>query len=647
MSAIFGSINWNNEPVSQVHIDEIINSLSKFPADDMRAILLNNKFFGCLHQWITPESIGEVIPYFNSERDLAIVSDAIIDNREELFNRLHIKSERQKEITDSQLILEAYQYWGESTPEYLVGDFAFFIWDGARQKLFGARDFSGSRTMYYFSNENNFSFCTVIKPLFSLPFIKKQLNEVWLAEYLAIPWNFESVDTSSTVYKNIHQLPPSHSITVVGGDVKLKRYCHLDYKHKLKLRSNSEYEEAFLDVYKEAVKSRLRTHRNVGGHLSGGLDSGSVASIAARSLKEEGKKLQTFSYVPVDGFNSWTPKSRIANERALIKSTVEFTGNIEDNYYSFPESNPFSVIDDWIETLEMPYKFFENSFWLSGIYEKAFEKDVAVLLNGQRGNWTVSWGPAIDYQVQLFKKFQWLKMLRELCLYSRNIGTGRSRLVPGIKTKILSSVSMFNSDRNDIKNSVFPIMINPEFARELNVYEKLREQKVDLTGHSITDAYAVRKIQFQNLYYWNINGTYSTKLSLRYKVWDRDPTNDLRVVKFCLSVPEGQYVQNGLDRALIRRATKGLLPDNIRLNQKTRGIQGTDGIYRMLPEWNQFIDELEKITNDPQASYYLNVPVLKEFIVKFVNGAKQEDVFELDFKMLMKSLIVYRFLKTF
>ena len=60
--------------------------------------------------------------------------------------------------------------------------------------------------------------------------------------------------------------------------------------------------------------------------------------------------------------------------------------------------------------------------------------------------------------------------------------------------------------------------------------------------------------------------TLATKLSLRYSFWKRDPTNDLRVIRFCLSLPEDQYVQGGLDRALIRRATKKLLPDKIRLN---------------------------------------------------------------------------------
>ncbi|WP_456277312.1 asparagine synthase-related protein [Bacillus sp. AK128] len=645
MSAIVGSINTGNLPINNEEINGLMSSLEKFPSDAVKMIREENYFLACSLQWITPESVEEELPYYSHMKKLAITSDAIIDNREELFESLQVKKEYRNNIPDSQLILLAYEKWGEESPKYLVGDFAFMIWDEKKQKLFGARDFSGARTLYYFSSHERFAFGTIIQPLLNLPYIKNEFNEEWLGEFLAIPWNFESIDTSSTVYNNIKQLPPSHSITVVNGRVVIKRYCTFNLDKKIKLKSNSEYEEAFLDVFKTAVKSRLRTHRNVGAHLSGGLDSGSVSSIAANMLNGNQKKLHTFSYIPVDGFKDWTPRSRVANEKPFIQSTVDYVGNIEPNFYSFDEKNPYSEIDDWLDTIEMPYKFFENSYWLSGIYEKAYDKDIGVLLNGQRGNWTVSWGPATDFQALLFKQLKWTKLQREISLYSRNLGVPKGRIGKLVRKKVISSIKNKFARTNDPNDSVFPMMINPNFAEKLKVYTKLQEQNVDLTGKSVTNSYEVRKLQFNNLYYWNINGTYSTKLSLRYKVWDRDPTNDLRVINFCLSVPENQYVQNGIDRSLIRRATKGLLPDNIRLNQKIRGIQGTDGIYRMTPNWNLFINELQEVVNDPLAKHYLNIPLMEQYIAKYKNGAKANDVFGLDFKMLMKSLIFIRFLR--
>ena len=112
--------------------------------------------------------MGEQLPFYDYEMQCAITSDAIIDNRKELFERLQIESTYQKYITDSELILRAYYKWKEDAPKFLVGDFAFMIWDQKQQRLFGARDFSGSRTLYYHKSHEKFAFCTIIEPLLTL-----------------------------------------------------------------------------------------------------------------------------------------------------------------------------------------------------------------------------------------------------------------------------------------------------------------------------------------------------------------------------------------------------------------------------------------------------------------------------------------------
>ncbi|PEC23146.1 asparagine synthetase B [Bacillus cereus] len=642
MSAITGIIHFNNEPVSIEHGTRLMSDLQKYPADDIQIWRKENAYLGCHAQWITPESVGEQLPFYNYEKQLVITADAIIDNRDELFEKLQVDYADRKNMTDSELILLSYEKWGEAAPKYLVGDFAFMIWDEKKQILFGARDFSGSRTLYFYRSENKFAFCTIIKPLFTLPYVEKTLNEQWIAEFLAIPVNFESVDPQLTVYKYIEQVPPSHTVLVKDGKVKFSRYYIPTAGKMLNLKSNEEYEEAFREVYQSAVKARLRTHHEVGAHLSGGLDSGSVVSFAAKDLRAENKKLHTFSYVPVEGFEDWTHKGRIADERPFIQSTVQHVGNIQDYYLELPERSPLSEIDDWLETMEMPYKFFENTFWLSGVYEKASQRDIGVLLSGQRGNWTVSWGPMLDYQAMLLKKLHWIRFYRELHLYSRNLGVKKARVFEVVRRK---AFPFFHQLLSSEEQDVFPIIINPEFAKKMNVFDRLKEQDVDITGTSISTAYDMKREQFEKPYYWSINGTYETKLSLRYALWDRDPTNDLRVIQFCLSVPEEQYVQNGLDRSLIRRATKNFLPDKVRLNQRVRGVQGADGVYRMALFWNEFIEEVQELSVDPIISEFLNVEVIKKAISKICKEPRPEYAFDLDFRILMRSLIFYRFIK--
>lgn len=645
MSAITGIINFNQDDVDLEQGSELMKALQKYPSDYVHTWYREKIFLGCHAQCITPESIEERLPYYDPEKQLAITADAIIDNRQELFDRLQVEYTQRKNMSDSKLILLSYRKWGEEAPKYLLGDFAFMIWDERKQLLFGARDFSGSRTLYFHRTKSRFAFCTIIGPLFTLPQIEKRLNEQWLAEFLAIPLTIDAMNCSATVYENIEQIPPAHTISVLNGKVIFSRYCTIAAGEMLKLKSNEEYEEAFRDVFQKAVSARLRTHREVGAHLSGGLDSGSVASFAAKALKNENKRLHTFSYVPVDDFtDDWTPKGRFADERPYIQSTIKHVGNITDNYLDFPGLSPLSEVDDWLETMEMPYKFFENSFWLKGIYEKAHQQGIGVLLNGQRGNWTISWGPAIDYQVMLMKKLKWIRLYREAKQFSINMGTGRKRVLSVVGKKAFPFVTRMLSSKSEEQ---FPMLINPQFAQRTNVLGKLQEHGFDKTDYSLQSSYDIRKNQFKQLYSWNLNGTMGTKLSLRYALWERDPTNDLSVIRFCLSVPEEQYVQNGLDRALIRRATANYLPDNVRLNQRTRGVQGADGVHRMAPSWNAFINEIQQLIKDPKVSEYLNIKEIKSALSKVQEAPKPEYVYEFNFRILMRSLIFSRFMKGF
>jgi asparagine synthase (glutamine-hydrolysing) len=641
MSAIAGIYHLNKEPVSPDHYGRLMDPLLKFPANDTQVWIKKEVFIGCHAQWITPESINEQLPYYDYDSQQVITSDAIIDNRDELFEKLRIDIHMRKEIPDSLLILKAYQKWGEDCPKYLIGDFAFMIWDEKQQKLFGARDFSGGRTLYYYTNSSKFAFCTLIKPLLNLPYVGKELNEEWIAEYLVIAGMVDVADTSITPYKEIKQLPPAHSISVADGQISIKRYCYLTTDKVLKYKSNDDYIEAFQEVFQQAVSSRIRTHKKVGSQLSGGLDSGSIVSFAARELKKENKQLHTFSYIPPSDFLDYTGSHVIANETPFIKSTVDFVGNIKDYYFDFNDKNSYSEIDDIMNIMEMPYKFYVNSFWLKGMFDEANKREIGVLLNGGRGNLSISWGDAFSYYSKLLKRLRWIRLFSEVNLYSLNVGAGRKR--------ILSSVLRHTFPTRQEKyraNSELPL-INPGFAKRTNIHSKLRFYGFDESGRSeLRDSTMLRKKHFEQIFEWNASNSLATKLSLRYSLWKRDPTNDLRLIKFCLSLPEEQYVQDGLNRALIRRATKDYLPDSIRLNMKVRGVQGADWVHRLIPNWKEFCAEVDSMCLDKEFMNIVNEQKLQEARLSLKEYVKPEDAYSKQLKSLMDSLIVYRFMKT-
>jgi asparagine synthase (glutamine-hydrolysing) len=637
MSAIIAIYDRQGNPAITEQGDAMMRALSRFPADDEQTWKDRpGVFLGCRAQWITPESVGERNPLHDPERGLTVVADAILDNREELCDALGIEAARRKNATDPELLLLAYDAWGTEMAERLVGDFAFAIWDDRRRRLYAARDFSGARTLYFARDPavGTVWLCTIMKPLLSLPHLSGSLNRQWIAEFLALPYSLDSVDGQHTVYEGIWQIPPAHYLVAdAEGRLETRAYCRIEEpREKLRLKSDAEYEEALRDVLGKAVKARLRTHRAVGAHLSGGLDSGTVATFAARELRSRGKSLHTFSYVPVPDFTDWTPRSRIADERPYITAVVKHAGNIVPDYCDFPDASPYSVIDEWLDVLEMPYKFYENSFWILGIFERAAERSIAVILSGQRGNWTISWGPALDYQSLLLKRLRIVRFCRELNAYAHRIGTGRKQV---LRTVLRKAAGVGQESRQPLAS--------PELLEETGVVERLKRS--GLSADRRLDAYQVRMRMFRNESFWNLHGTCSTKLSLRHAVWDRDPTNDLRVVRFCLSVPEDQFVRDGIGRSLIRRVTEGHLPDNVRLNLKVRGAQGADGVHRMKAAWPMFVREAQEMVDDKRMNAFLNLESLRSSLLKVRDEPKPEYAYDHDFRSLMHGLIFRRFVR--
>ncbi|WP_127531064.1 asparagine synthase-related protein [Paenibacillus kobensis] len=599
----------------------------------------NNTMLVCGEQRLLSEEGYIPMPHTDESSGIVITADVILDNRDELFERLGVASGRRRTIADCELLVRAYLKWGHDCPRYLIGDFAFVIWDQREQTMFGARDLMGTRTLYFHHNAELFVFASTMKPLLSMRGVSKAVRATWLAEFMTIPLVLDCVDTRGTVYADIEQLAPSHRFIVKNGRLAISQYATLEPEQKLKLKSDAEYEEAFRDVFAQAVKARLRSDRPVGATLSGGLDSGSVVSIASRELAKNNKPLHTFSYIPPEDFVPWTKWTRIPDERPFINETVRNAGNIADHYLDFNGKSSLTEMDDWLDIMEMPYKFIENSFWVKGIKEYAANRGISLMLMGAGGNYSISWGDALDYYVYLLQRLRFLKFNQEIKLYARNMGVGRKRLLKLVGQRVLPQLAAASeADDNGLQ------FINPDFAQATNVYERLKPYEVGIGGFTLT-IHNEREKFYDNLAIVSMQGTVATKLSLRYGVTERDPTNDPRVIRFCLSLPYDQFVKNGMDRALVRRSMDGLLPDAVRLNQRTRGVQGSDWVHRLLPSWQPFVEEIEELCSSGIMPQYVNIGHIRASLAKVRHQPKAELANDPTMRVLMRSLVIYRFLR--
>jgi asparagine synthase (glutamine-hydrolysing) len=265
-----------------------------------------------------------------------------------------------------------------------------------------------------------------------------------------------------------------------------------------------------------------------------------------------------------------------------------------------------------------------------------------VLLSGARGNYTISWGSAIDYYAILLKKLRFIRFYRELKLFSRRSGVGRSRLLPFIGRYALPFLPPPVSD----KEPEMPPLIHPHFARRTSVFDKLQHHDVGLTP-SQPNVLEERQNYFRNLAVLNLQGTAASKLSLRYGLTERDPTGDARLVRFCLSIPFEPFVHGGIGRSLVRRSTENELPDKVRLNQRIRGTQGADWLHRVIPSWGRLSAELKELCSDSVASGLINVNQIRSSLSSIGERPRPDQAFDPDSRYLMRGLIAYRFIKKF
>jgi asparagine synthase (glutamine-hydrolysing) len=226
----------------------------------------------------TPEDAFDRQPHRAHTGARWIVADARVDNRRELLDLRVDAARPATEIPDAELILWAYERWGEACPTKLLGDFAFAIWDGERRRLFCARDRLGVRQLYYHHDAASFRCATEMDVLFADERVARRPDRRSIALYLAGRYT----ERDETLYEGVHALPPGHALTVTSTSIHREAYWRPDPRRATSTSGEDDDAARFRHVFSEAVRCRLRAGRPVAAHVSGGLDSSSVACEAER-----------------------------------------------------------------------------------------------------------------------------------------------------------------------------------------------------------------------------------------------------------------------------------------------------------------------------------------------------------------------------
>ncbi|WP_198319978.1 asparagine synthase-related protein [Antarctobacter heliothermus] len=508
----------------------------------------------------TPEAALEQLPLRHGDTGCVITADARLDNREVLLTALGL-DRAGGVIGDGALILQAYLRWGEDCVDHLLGDFAFAIRDPRRNAVFCARDHMGMRQLIYtYQPGRLFAFATDARALVTLETVPKRLNEARVLDFL--DFQLEPVDDEVTFFEEVLRLPPAHCLMVDADDLRLRRTWRLEPEQPLRLSSDAEYAEAFTEVFTQAVRARLRSPETPGAMLSGGMDSGSVAAVAAGLLAEDGRgPLPTFSGTGPD-------VSRL--ETRLVAAAM-----------GLPDIAPTAVRHDdlgallpalraWIDDLDDPFD--GHMTMIAAVYITAARAGVKVMLDGVGGDTAFSQGNVLRHALAE-------RRIRDIPRIARDtsLETGRRRdfwltfaqagwglLVPPAIRRQRTPLTALRDRRREHRH-IEQSLAAPELiakhdlaGRRARLVAHLKAHDLDQVAHRAAGMTSPNMIVGRERY---------DRTAAAQGIEPRDPFCDIRLLSFILSLPETQLFREGFRKYLLRRAMAGRLPDAIRWNR--------------------------------------------------------------------------------
>jgi asparagine synthase (glutamine-hydrolysing) len=538
------------------------------------------------------------------ERDGRVLTfDGRIDNREELLSALDVAGPPGT-VADADLVLAAYEQWGENCPERLIGAFAFAIRD-SDGRLFAARDHVGLRPFYYYRGENRFLFGSELKALWAAGGVPRRLDEIRLSNHLAREYQSDE----RTFFEEVKRLPPAHVLVADDDGVETTEYWALDPDRTIDLETDEAYAERFRELFFEAVECRLRAKGPIGSMLSGGLDSSSIVSTADE-LREDGDSGPLYTYSAV--FDEEELSS--SDEREYINAVHEKC-SVTPRFFRGDQRDPLGDLETILYHSESPE--LGNNFYLHwNVHRAASEDGIRVLLDGTGGDQVLSHG--MGYLPELAAGGRWLTLASEIHGFIEKPGYNFDpRNILWERTLAPLLPSAVRKGAMKVRNDEFRDVVNPALSPDFLERTDARERLFDSVATKPTTVREQHHSQIRSNTVVSLLERLN-KTTKAFGVEPRYPFFDRRLMEFCLAVPADQKMQQGLTRNILRNAMNGVLP---------REVQGRSGKGNLAPSfWGTLreyaADDIADVLleDSPRMAQYVDVERVRSGCREFVNG---------------------------
>lgn len=303
----------------------------------------------------------------------------VLNDRKKLIEELTVAGVGglNEETPDGELSFYAWKKWGHEFTDHIIGLFAIAVYDKKDNSFYLFTDHTGSRCVDYSICGNELFFSTLSKPILNvMPQEYKGIDEQFIVGCEASLTPYMYVFPDRTPFRNVYHSVRGNYVKAEPGKDKWKYRSVVYYTpgitRKLdrvwpKNPKDSAYREAFRDVFFKCVEDAMDTDGEVAATISSGLDSSSVATVAAKSLQKKGRKLYGFTSVPIKGFDKSTSKWEITDESSGVKNIIAGYPNIEQEFCDCYGMSPFTEMDELVHMFEIPGKAFVNQVWMKYI----------------------------------------------------------------------------------------------------------------------------------------------------------------------------------------------------------------------------------------------------------------------------------------
>ncbi len=407
--------------------------------------------------------------------------------------------------SDTEVLLASYVKWGKGCLQRLIGMFAFAIWDNDTRTLFASRDRFGVKPFYYRCERNSLLFASEIKALWATGMQRNRNQKVWSSFFVYGSYGMPH----ETFWEGVSQLPGGHTLLWSNGNITISRWYRFDenvmnLQPELALASEEDLTERYFQMLVESVEFRFRADVPVGFNVSGGLDSSLLLSLINQRSPER-NSINAYTF-----YTGHADYDELPWVRTLVGMTSFPLHAVKLNPAEVPEmAEQMAVVQD------EPFGGIPTLAYAS-LFKEARSQNTVVLLDGQ--GMDEAWAGYDYYR------------------------SGTSEVIQGVKTSPLR-----------------PNVLTEEFRRCAEKPDYSRPFKDDLLN-----------LQYRDLFYTKIPRAlrFNDRVSMMYSTELREPFLDHRLVEMAFALPTRFKIHDEVGKYLLRKITRKLLPESIRLAPK-------------------------------------------------------------------------------